>query len=101
MTRILTEIDAILGQVERLARQLPTDPDRFIERSATDLRSTFDDRRAIEPAVDRVRISVQVLRRAVSNQHAASLRPATTLDFLDDVIEHELMPRLRCSGFDV
>ena len=101
MTRILTEIDAILGQVERLARQLPTDPDRFIERSATDLRTTFDDRRAIEPAVDRVRISVQVLRRAVSNQHATASRPATTLDFLDDVIEHELMPRLRCSGFDV
>ena len=100
MTRILTEIDAILGQVERLARQLPTDPDRFIERSASDLRSTFDDRRAIEPAVDRVRISVQVLRRAVAKQHAPS-RPATTLDFLDDVIEHELMPRLRCSGFDV
>ena len=101
MTRILTEIDAILGRVERLARQLPTDPDRFIERSAIDLRTTFDDRRAIEAAVDRVRITVQEQRRAASSQHAPSSRPATTLDFLDDVIEHELMPRLRCSGFDV
>jgi len=97
MTQDLREIEASLGQIERLARQLPTDPERFVERSAIDLRTTFDDRRAIESALDRVRISVQALRRALSSQP----RPATTLDFLDDVILHELMPRLRRSGFDV
>jgi hypothetical protein len=97
MTRDLREIEAILGQIERLARQLPTDPDWFVERSAIDLRSAFDDRREIESALDRVRISVQTLRRAVADRR----RPATTLDFLDDVIAHELIPRLRRSGFDV
>ena len=101
MTRDLREIEAILSQIERLARQLPTDPERFVERSAIDLRSTFDDRRAIESALDRVRISVQALQRAGSTQRPTPPRPATALDFLDDVIAHELIPRLRRSGFDV
>ncbi len=99
MTRELTEISAILGQVERLAAQLRADPDRFIHRSAMELRATFDDRRAIEAAFTRVRISVRTLRQV---SHATGgAQPATTLDFLDDVLEQELLPRLRRSGFDV
>jgi hypothetical protein len=101
MTSVLTEIEAILAHVERLARQLRTDPERFIFRSAIELRTTFDDRRAIGPALERVRISVRALRRATASQPSMGSRPATTLDFLDDVLEHELVPRLRRSGFDV
>jgi hypothetical protein len=101
MNTVLVEIEAILEQVERLAGQLRADPDRFIYRSAMELRATFVDRRPIEPALERVRISVRTLRSAAPSPIATRPRAATTLDFLDDVLEQELLPRLRRSGFEV
>ncbi len=97
----LLEIESILAQVERLAGQLRADPDRFIYRSAIDLRATFSDRRPIEHALARVRISVRTLRQATADPDPDCAPAATTLDFLDDVLEHELLPRLRRIGFDV
>jgi hypothetical protein len=95
------EIEVILAQVERLASQLRADPDRFIYRSAIELRATFVDRRPIEPAFERVRISVRTLRSATPEPIRQHPRVATTLDFLDDVLEQELLPRLRRTGFEV
>ena len=100
MNTVLLEIEAVLAQVERLAGQLRADPDRFVYRAAIELRATFVARRPIEPALERVRISVRTLRHATPD-HIGERRLATTLDFLDDVLEQELMPRLRRSGFEV
>jgi hypothetical protein len=99
MNTVLLEIETILAQVERLASQLRTDPDRFIYRSAIELRTTFVDRRPIEPALERVRISVRTLRHATPDHGERHV--ATALDFLDDVLEQELLPRLRRTGFEV
>lgn len=101
MNTVLLEIEEILSQVERLASQLHADPDRFIYRSAIELRATFADRRPIEPALERVRISVRTLRHATPEAIVEAHRAATTLDFLDDVLEQELLPRLRRTGFEV
>jgi hypothetical protein len=100
MNAELMEIEVVLAQVERLASQLRADPDRFIYRSAIELRATFVDRRPIEPAFERVRISVRTLR-SLTPGSAPDRRVATTLDFLDDVLEQDLRPRLRRLGFEV
>ena len=87
----LAHIDTILARIERLADGLRLDPDRDVRRSAGELREAFTARRAIEPAVARMRDSVEVLRR--SSQDGP--------DYLDAVVEHELLPHLRRLGFDV
>jgi hypothetical protein len=98
----LLRIDGILSRIERLAVRLRADPDRYVHRSALELRDTFDARRAIEPALERMRGSVRMLRRT---NHEGCRREfqlrASTLDVLDEVVEQELLPHLRQVGFDV
>jgi hypothetical protein len=102
MSAMLAEIDGILGRIERLAGELRADPDRYVRRSALELRAAFDDRRAIEPAVARMRESVRMLRRGNQDESRRECRRrATSLDYLDTVVEQELLPQLRRVGFDV
>jgi hypothetical protein len=102
MSVMLVQIEGILGWIERLAGQLWADPDRYVHRSALELREAFDDRRAIEPAFARMRESVRMLRRGNQDGSRREFRRrASSLDHLDTVVEHELLPRLRQVGFDV
>lgn len=98
----LARLDGILARIEHLAGQLRADPDGHVHRSAMELRTAFDDRRAMEPAFARMHESVRMLRQG--NQHECRrefLRRASGLDYLDTVVENELRPQMRRVGFDV
>ncbi len=82
----LSHVDATLGRIADLANQLGNDPDGHVRRSAAELRAAFATRGAIEPAVARLRHSVD---------HALGL------DRLADVIVQDLLPDLRRLGFDL
>jgi hypothetical protein len=102
MNRNIAHIDNVLTRVERLVRQLDADPDGHVRRSANELRTAFDARQALEPALARVRASVHMLRRG--NQDGSRrefLRRAQGVDHLAQVVEQELLPSLRRVGFDV
>jgi hypothetical protein len=102
MNAMLVQIDGILGRIERLANQLRADPDRSVYRSALELRAAFEHRKAIEPAFGRMRESVRMLRRGNQDESRREYRRrASSLDCLDDVVEHELLPQLRRIGFEV
>jgi hypothetical protein len=102
MTRTLVLIDSVLARIERLAQQLQSDPDEHVRRSANELRSAFDSRAAIEPAVARVRDSMQMLRLGDrEGLRRVSQRRAHGIDHLEEVVEQELLPHLRRIGFEV
>jgi hypothetical protein len=98
----LARIVQALALVERLAAKLQDDGDGHLRRSAAELRSAFDSRSAIEPAVARVRGSLDMLKRA---NHQGSRREfqrrARGVDYFEQVVEQELLPNLRRVGFDV
>ncbi len=98
----LTEIDLVMARIERLAGELQVDPDRHVLRSANELRAVFSARHPVEPAVARVRTSIQMLRRANHEGPRREFqRRAHGLDYLEYVLELELLPELRRVGFDV
>jgi hypothetical protein len=98
----LAHIGALLARIERLAEELRADPDGHVRRSVTELRDAFETRAAVEPAVVRVRHSVQMLWR---DNHEGARREfqkrSQGLDHLQGVIANELLPHLRRMGFDV
>lgn len=102
MNSKLAEIDTLLTRIERLSEELQTDPDGHVHRSATELHAAFGARRAIEPAVARVRDSIVMLR--TGNRDGARRefqRRAHGVDYLEDVLDRELLPTLRRLGFEV
>jgi hypothetical protein len=102
MSATLLRIDGILGQVERLAGQLRADPEQYVHRSAVELRAAFDGRLAVEPALDRMRASVRMLRRGNHDESRREFqRRSSSLDQLDLLLEQELLPHLRQIGFEV
>jgi hypothetical protein len=102
MSAPLLRIDGVLQRIEILADQLRADPDHYVRRSAVELRSAFDSRRAIEPAVGRMRASVRMLRRENADGNRREFqRRALGLDQLEALLDQELLPRLRQVGFDV
>lgn len=102
MDRQLSQLDSILTRIAELAAELRSDPDGHVRRSVEELRTAFATRAAVEPAVARVRESVNMLR---TGNHAGSRREfqrrAPGVDHLGDVVEQELLPDLRRMGFDV
>lgn len=102
MSNDLTQLEAVLARVGRLADELIADPDGHVHRSAAELRSAFQDRRAVEPALARMRTSLQMLR---THNHEGSRREFQRrergLDHIEAVLENELLPHLRRIGFDV
>lgn len=102
MTGDLARIDAALAHVAHLADELRADPDGHVRRSIQELCAAFATRGAIEPAVARVRRSMELL---MTGNHDASRREfqrrANSLDHLGEVVEQELLPNLRRIGFDV
>jgi hypothetical protein len=98
----LAQIDIVLLHFERLAQGLQADPDRHVLRSANELRTAFSGRRAIEPAIARVRDSIHMLR---TGNHDGSRREfqrrSHGVDHLQEVLERELLPELRRVGFEV
>jgi hypothetical protein len=102
MNHHLTQVDTILGTIERLAEELRADPDGHVRRSANELRAAFGERRAIEPAVARLRESVEMLRRdnQAGRRREFQLR-APGLDHLGNIVEHDLLPHLRRLGFEL
>jgi hypothetical protein len=102
MSATLTAIDALLTRIERLAEDLSSDPGRHVLRSATELRTTFAARGAVEPAVGRVRDSVLMLRGANRDGSRRDFqRRAHGVDYLQQIVESELLPSLRRLGFEV
>ena len=102
MNAKLLEIDMLLTRIERLAEELQADPDGHVRRSATELRATFDARRAVEPAVARVRDSVSMLRQGNRDGSRREFqRRAHGVDHLETILESELVPTLRRVGFDL
>ena len=102
MSATLGQIEGLLGRVELLASQLRSDPDRHVQRSARELRAAFDNRRAIEPVIARMRESVRMLRQSNHDGSRREFRRrAGGLDYLDQVVEAELLPQLRRVGFEV
>jgi hypothetical protein len=98
----LAEIDSILSRIERLADELKVDPDGHVLRSANELRTAFGARHAIEPAVVRMRESVQTLLRDNPDSVRRELpRRSHGVNHLGGVVEQELVPHLRRLGFDV
>jgi hypothetical protein len=94
----LARIVRVLARIERLAEQLQDDADGQVHRSATELRVAFEERIAIEPALARVRGSVDMLRRANDD---GCRREFLGVDHFEQVVEQELLPDLRRVGFDV
>lgn len=102
MDTALVRIDDVLARIERYADELAVDPDGHVRRSAAELRAAFVERRAVEPAVARMRDSVKMLFR--NNQDGSRRefhRRAPGLDHLEAVIAQELLPQLRRMSFDV
>jgi hypothetical protein len=98
----LDDIDSTLSRIEHLADVLTVDPDRHVLRSIEELRKAFMTRTAIEPAVDRVRGSVTMLRTHNEDGSRREFqRRAVALDRLGEVVEQELIPCLRRLGFEV
>jgi hypothetical protein len=98
----LAHIEAILTRIEALAVELRADPDGHVRRSVGELRAAFHAREAVEPAVVRVRDSVEMLRRNNEDGSRREFqRRAQGLDHLQDVIADELLPHLRRMGFEV
>jgi hypothetical protein len=98
----LAEIELLLIRLEQLADALEADPDGHVRRSAAELRVAFDARRHIEPAVARVRDSVVMLRSGNRDgSRREFMRRAQGVDYLEDVLDRELLPILRRLGFDV
>jgi hypothetical protein len=96
------QIDRVLGRIEQLSSRLRADPELFVHRSALELRAAFDERRAIEPSIERLRASVRMLRRDNEDGCRREFqRRALSLDRLDGMVEQELLPQLRQVGFDV
>ena len=98
----LNHVDVILARIAQLAGELKNDPDGHVRRSIDELREAFTTRGAMEPAVARVRQSIDMLR---AGDHEGARREfqrrAPGLNHLSDVIEHELLPDLRRLGFDL
>ena len=97
----LARIDVVLARIERLAGELEADPDHRVLRSANELREAFGARRAIEPAVARVRDGVHMLRSDEHEDPREFQRPAHDVDRLVHVMDWELLPELRRVGFNV
>lgn len=98
----LAIIDTSLAHIERLAEELRADPDGHVRRSVEELRAAFTARGPIEPAVARMRESMQMLRRDNRDGSRREFqRRASSLDHLSAVVEEELLPHLRRLGFDV
>lgn len=98
----LAEIESLLTRIEQLADELQADPDGHVRRSAEELRTAFTARQEIEPAVQRMRTSLMMLRR--SNRDGLRrdfLRRAHGVDYLEQIIDRELLPTLRRVGFDL
>ena len=96
------QVDTALTRLAHLADELRADPDGHVRRSVEELRSAFETRGAIEPAVARVRDSVEMVRagnRAGSRREFQ--RRATGLDYLDEVVVQEVLPHFRRLGFEV
>lgn len=98
----LAHIEAILVRIESMAGELRADPDGHVRRSVTELRAVFETKAAVEPAVARVRDSVQMLRR---HNHDGARREfqkrSQGLNHLEEIIASELLPHLRRMGFEV
>jgi uncharacterized protein (DUF2342 family) len=96
------QVETALAHVERLADGLRADTDGNVKRSIEEVRAAFSAREHVEPPVQRMQRSLQMLRR---DNHEVSRREfqrrATGLDHLDDVVEGELLPNLRRLGFEV
>jgi hypothetical protein len=102
MNGSLVQIDTVLAHIERLAEELQLDPDGSVRRSATELRAAFGARGAIEPAVARMRDSVQVLRRDNQDPSRHECQPQLHgLDQFEQAVEYQLLPHLRRIGFEV
>lgn len=98
----LAQVDTALTHLVHVAGELSADPDGHVRRSVEELRAAFDARGAIEPAVARVRGSVEMLRTGNRGGSRREFqRRATRLDYLDEVVEQELVPHLRRLGFEV
>lgn len=98
----LGRIVTVLARVERLAAQLEDNGEGHVRRSATELRAAFEARTAIEPALARVRGSVDMLKRANHEGCRREFqRRAHGVDHFEQVVEQELLPNLRRVGFDV
>jgi hypothetical protein len=73
-----------------------------VRRTVEELRAAFAARAPIEPAVARLRESLEMLRG--TNHDGARRefwRRAPTLEYLGSVIDQELLPGLRRLGFEV
>jgi hypothetical protein len=102
MQEKLEDIGLLLTRIAQLAEELRADPDGHVRRSVEELRSAFADRRAVEPAVARVLGSVAMLRSG--NQEGLRrefVRRAHGLDYLEQIVDRELLPHLRRLGFEV
>lgn len=98
----LSQIDAILEDIEQLAQALRTDPDGHVCRSAAELRRAFASRTAIEPAVARVMQSVRMVRRAsLDGSRREFQRQVRGLNRIERTIGRDLIPQLRSIGFEV
>lgn len=102
MKRELDRIDSSLQNLVMLAQELRADPDKHVHRSAQELRAVFAARGAMEPAVARVRRSMELLRSGdFETSRREFQKRARGLDRLRQLVECELLPDLRRLGFDV
>ena len=98
----LARIDTALSHLAHVAQELRADPDGHVRRSIEELRNAFVSREAIEPAVARVRRSMELLRCGNHDESRREFqRRAPGLERLDDIVEQELLPHLRRIGFEV
>jgi hypothetical protein len=96
------EIESVLARIEQLAVELRVDPDGHVRRSAAELRAAFKARAAVEPAVRRVRDGIVMLRRTNQDGTRREFQQrAQAVDYLQEVLQRELVPLLRRVGFDV
>ncbi|HEX5474437.1 MAG TPA: hypothetical protein VFX12_07235 [Vicinamibacterales bacterium] len=108
-------ITAALSDVTNKATALPDGDSRDqLRRLAQDLVDAFTGRAPIEPAVGRLRQRVWTLKAARQTRLRRDLTPVlidlepvlrdlepVLIDQLDVSIEQNLVPELRCVGFDV
>lgn len=102
MNHPLEQVESTLVRLATLAGELRADPGGRVRRSVEDLRAAFTARGAIEPAMARVRDSMDLLRTGNhEGSRAEFARRTPGLDPLGDIVEQELLPDLRRLGFEV
>jgi hypothetical protein len=99
----LAQIELVLARMEHVASDLQMDdPGGCVFQSTQELSRAFGTRAAVEPAAQRMRDGLAILRRTPpADAREPSPQQTRQIDHLHALFLDELLPMLRRVGFDL